>query len=158
MRLCNPILLCSVALVISAPVTAQQAAPRDPVAISLLQKAVAAMAFTLPADSAASGSVSWTEGSDKEDGTVRVLTRGTDQTAEEIVTSNGGRDVGYSRGQAAERKGERSFSVPMELAFVDQSADFPLPLLAGALSNPDFAFRYLGQETIDGKMALHIRF
>ena len=68
---------------------AQQAVTRDPQAALLVAKAVMAMGGTVPSNSLATGTVELVEGSLQESGTVRILTRGLDQTREEFQTSRG---------------------------------------------------------------------
>ncbi|SRR6266403_781741 len=60
------------------------AQPRDPQAIALLQSSVRAMGGSVPSDSVATGSVVVVAGSLTTSGTVRILTRGTDQTLEQL--------------------------------------------------------------------------
>ncbi len=110
------------------------------------------------ADSVAAGTIELVAGSKTEAGTIRILTRGMDQTAEEIVTPEGTRQVVYSREQASEVEANSSKTLQLELVVTSQSACFPLPLLAAALNHPDTAFEYLGQETLDGLVVHHLRF
>jgi hypothetical protein len=147
------------ALLVSASVCAQQStlpAQRDPTAIALLQKSVATMATNVPADTSATGSVTIVEGSTTESGTIRILTRGMDQTAEEITLSGGDRAVIYSKGDAKEVNGSKSTIPPMELIVTDECPDFPVPLLLSIVNNTDEAFQYVGQETFNGISVQHV--
>lgn len=96
------LLVCS--LLIPASVAAQQP-PRDPQALAILQQSLVAMGGTVPMDSVATGTVVLVAGSLTENGTIRIVTRGSDQTAEQIQTSAGSRLVIYSRGFASEIQG-----------------------------------------------------
>ncbi len=143
---------------LSVPAPAQQPPQRNPQAVALVQQAVTVMGGVAPADSVATGTIDLVAGSKAETGTIRILTRGVDQTAEEIVTPDGTRQVVYSREQAREAEGNSAKPLQLELVVTSQSACFPLPLLAAALNHPDTAFEYLGQETLDGLAVHHIRF
>jgi hypothetical protein len=98
------------------------------------------------------------EGSTIETGTIRILTRGVDQSAEEIQSSITQRRAIYSRGKANEAKGAAVQALSLELSVTSLSSSFPSPLIAAALNNPDTAFLYKGQEVLDGALVHHIRF
>ena len=147
-------------LLLSAPLLSQQPSPtvqRDPAAISLIQKSVAAMATNVPADSSATGTITIVEGSTTQNGTIQILTRGTNQTAEQITLPDTQRAVVYSNGDAKEVSGTQSTIPPLELIVTDQSPDFPLPLLVSLLNNPDEAYVYIGQESLNGTTVQHIQ-
>lgn len=150
-------LVCVAFLSLTAPAFAQTGPTRDPQATLILQKAVEAMGGVVPSDSTATGDVSIVEGSKKQDGTIEILTRGTDQTAEEMTLPDGQRETIYSDGDAKEVNGTQATVVPLELSVTDQCADFPLPLLTSILNNPDEAYQYVGQETLGGQAVLHVR-
>src|SRR3989442_430575 len=97
------LLFCS--LMIQASVAAQQPSQRDPQAVALLQRTLAAMGGTVPSDSVATGKLVLVEGSKTSNGTMRILTRGTDQSSEQMQLSDGNRSVVYSREQASEAAG-----------------------------------------------------
>jgi hypothetical protein len=59
---------------------------RDAHAVTALQQAIAAMGGTMPSDSTATGTVTIVAGSETNQGTIRILTRGTQQTLEEVQT------------------------------------------------------------------------
>jgi hypothetical protein len=152
----------AVSILFGTVIQAQQApAPviptRDPTAIALLQESVAAMATSAPLDSSATGNITVVEGSTSENGSISIQTRGTGETAEIINLSEEQRSVIYSYGDAKEVNGTASVNLPLELILVDQSADFPLPLLSGILDNTDETFRYIGQETLNGTTVQHIQ-
>ncbi len=132
-------------------------ATRDPTAIALLQKAVAAMATSAPSDSSATGTINIVEGSTNRSGSISIETRGTGETAEIINLPEEQRSIIYSYGDAKEVNGTQSVNLPLELVVVDQSADFPLPLLSAMLSNSDESFRYIGQETLNETSVQHIQ-
>ncbi len=143
--------------IFSVPAAAQQV-PRDAQAVVILQQSFVAMGGTVPADSVATGTITVVAGSTTETGTARILTRGVDQSAEQIQTTAGKRAVIYSRGQASEVQNASVRSLQMELVVTSQSPDFPLPLLAAALNNSDTAIKYVGLETIGGSTLYHVQF
>lgn len=130
---------------------------RNPTAIALLQKSAAAMATSAPSDSSATGNITIVEGSTNESGSITIQTRGTGETAEIINLPEEQKSVIYSYGDAKEVDGTKSVNPPVELILVDQSADFPLPLLSAFLSDTDENFRYIGQEILNGKSVQHIQ-
>ena len=103
------------------------------------------------------GTTTLVEGSKTQSGSIRILTRGTDQTFEEIRTSDELRTVTYSRGQAKHSDSESGEPSSVELAVSSRSLGFPLPFLVGALGNPDFSFEYVGLEKLEGEETHHIR-
>lgn len=130
---------------------------RDPQAIALLQESVAAMATSAPSDSTATGTITVTEGSTTQNGTISILTLGTANTLETITLPGGQRIVIYSNGDAKEVNGTQSGNPPLELIVVDQCGDFPLPLLSAILDNSDEGFHYVGQETLNGESVQHVQ-
>lgn len=164
MRFSRSPLLGFLFLLVSVPLTGQQAttsvtqAPqRDPQALALLQQAIRAMATIIPADSSATGAITIVEGSTTQTGTIQILTRGTNQTSEQITLTDTERVVVYSNGDAKEVNGSQSAIPPLELIVTDQSPDFPLPLLLSVLNNPDEAYKYIGQESLNGTTVHHIQ-
>ena len=153
-----PLLFLSFCVVFAAPLAAQPPPQRDPQAIVILQRSVVAMGGVVPSDSVATGNIQIVAGSKTENGRIRILTRGVDQAAEQIQTSEGSRVLVYSRGSAAEIEGTSTKSLSLELAASSRSPTFPFCLIASALNNADSAFQYLGLETLDGQPAHHIRF
>jgi hypothetical protein len=130
---------------------------RDPQALNLLAQSVAIMGGKAPADSVASGTVELVEGSKTSSGTIRVLTRGLDQSAEDVVTAEQERKLIYSKGLAVEAKEASAEVQSLESASTSQVATFPLVLLASFLNAPDAAFEYVGPESLDSGKAHHIR-
>jgi hypothetical protein len=140
------------------PATPQPALPvRDPQAVSVLMAAVAALGRTPPADSTASGTVTVTSGTKTESGTFNILTLGVNQSVEEINLPGSVRKTVVSGWVAASDDGTGQALIPGQTAVLSQLAYFPLPLLAGALANPDYSFQYVGLETIEGASVHHIR-
>jgi len=125
--------------------TTTTTATQDPQAVSVLQQSVVAMGTTTPSDSTATGTITTVAGSLTENGTVTILTRGADQTSEQIQTPHGSTIV-YSQGQASEISGAASTPLSMELTQTSQCPYFPLPLIASALNNPDTGYKYIGLE------------
>jgi hypothetical protein len=138
------------------PTATPQVAQRDPQALRVLEAAFTAMG-TLPADSAASGTVTTVAGSLIENGSITILTRGTDQTSEQIQTSNAFTYI-YSRGRASTIDNGSPGKLPMDVSVSAACPYFPLPLIAGALANPDESFAYIGLETLNGTGVQHVQF
>jgi hypothetical protein len=136
---------------------ASSSATRDPQAVVVAQSALAAMGGTLPSDSAATGTVTIVEGSKTSSGAIRILTRGLDQSAEHIQLMNEKRSAIYSRNEANEIAHGATKRASLELAATSHVPDFPLPILAATFANPDMAFQYVGEETLDGSVTHHIR-
>lgn len=135
----------------------QQAVSQDPQAVSVFQQAVLAMGRSVPTDSTATGTIATQAGSLAEQGTVLIQTRGTNQTAVQVQTPHG-RTTVYSQGLGSFVTSLAVSPISTELALSSQSAEFPLPLLAAALNNPDTAFKYVGLESINGSSTHHIQF
>lgn len=160
MRIPRPVFLLFVFLFVSAVSNAQQTStpvPRDASAISLIQKSVATMTSAIPTDSTATGSITLVEGSSTENGTIQFLTHGTVETAEQIILPNDQRLVIYSSGDAKEVRGGQTTTPPLEASATDQYVDFPLPFLVSVLNNPDSAFQYIGQESLNGESVQHVK-
>jgi len=115
------------------------------------------MANGNPSDSTATGTVTTVAGSLTETGTVTILTRGTNQSSEQIQTPSGFTSV-YSQGRASRIIGGSFTKVSIESAVTSQSTYFPLPLLVAATANPDFSFKYIGLETLNGTPVRHVQF
>jgi hypothetical protein len=108
-------------------VSSPQAVQRGPQALALLQKALIAMGPP-PRDSTATGTVTTIAGSLTESGTITILTRGTDQTSEQIQKSSSFTRI-YSRGHASTVVDGSAGQLPMEVAVSGGCAYFPLPLV-----------------------------
>jgi hypothetical protein len=130
---------------------------RDPQAVAVLQQAVKAMGGNVPADSLATGTVTIVAGSSTDSGTIRILTRGTQQTFEEVQTPTDARSVVFSNGEASETIAGAATPFPMQRAVTSQCWYFPLPYLDALLSNPDESFTYVGTESHGVAAALHIQ-
>jgi len=152
--------LCSLCIALSFSAFAiaqnQTPPPHDPQALTVLKQAIANMGGSAPGDSTASGTISTTAGGSTENGAIVVLTRGTDQTSEQIQTADGSTSV-YSQGSASQVQGGKVKPLPLERAVTAQSADFPLPLFVGMLNDSDSAYVYVGLETLNGTSAHHVQ-
>ncbi|MGC1684930.1 MAG: hypothetical protein WA734_04870, partial [Candidatus Acidiferrales bacterium] len=153
---------CFMALTL-APLSAEpvQSSPsavtRNPTAVSLLQQSISAMGSPLPSDSVANGTAVLTAGSLTESGTVRILTLGTSQTLEQLVTPHVNRSVIFSNFQANVVTAGSVMTLPLEVVSTSQSVSFPLPFIAGVLSNSDIAIQYIGLETLNGSSVQHVQ-
>jgi hypothetical protein len=148
------------AFLTATPALGQSAAvQRDARAVGVLQLSLGAMGGTVPADSTATGRITLVEGSKTQSGSIRILTRGTEESSVEIQTADERRAVTYSRGLAKEQTAgmDSEEQVSLELSASSQSPNFPLPFLNSMLSNPEAAFEYIGIEKIESGEAHHIR-
>ena len=132
-------------------------AGRDPKAVALLQSSVRAMGGSPPTDSVAAGAVTIVAGSQTSSGSIRILTRGANQSSEEITLPQSTYSVTYSQGFASETINSVTKSMPLERAVTTQSICFPLPFLAAALANPDESIQYLALETVGQQSLQHLR-
>lgn len=152
-RLCAPLVfVCGVA----ALGWAQQDVPRDPPAIVLIEKSILAMGGAAPSDSVATGTITITAGSTSELGTIRILTRGSDQSAEHIQTTEGRKTLIYSRGLASDKDSGKPLQ--LDLAVTSQSVYLPLQVMGAALGDPETALEYVALENVAGRPLHHIRF
>ncbi len=154
------LLLLSLLCVSSRGTTAQQAsspAPeRDPQAVAFLQQSIAAMGAQFPSDSLATGSIVIVAGTARDEGTIRIQTRGLDQTVEEITAAAKSVKLVYSRGAAVEIEGGKTRKLSLERALTARSSMFPLPMLLAASNNRLWGLKYIGLEELDGCSCHHI--
>ena len=144
------------------PSGAQQssAAPvvqRDPQAVALLQSSIHAMGGTAPTDSTATGTVTIVAGSETSNGTIRILTRGTNETSEQISVPEWTTTVIFSSGLAAQSVNSTTTTLSAQRAATCQSVLLPLPFLAAALANSDESIHYIGLENSGQQSLQHIR-
>lgn len=137
---------------------AQDPAARAPQTIGILQKSFSTMGGTIPTDSTATGTVKVVAGSKTDTGTIRILTRGLKQSAEQVTTSDGALAEVYADGLARVGRGTKAEKKSLEFAATAQTPAVPLLLLAVALNNPDTLFEYVGLEVLDGSEVHHVRF
>lgn len=152
-------ILNSILLVILS-VPAQQTsttATKDPLAISVLQKSVNAMASMQPSDSVATGNIETMAGSQASQGTIRILTRGTAESLVQMTMPDVTRTTIYANGQANELNGATVAVSSLELVVTSQAPDFPVPLFTGLLNDPDSSFQYVALESSNGVSLHHIR-
>ena len=131
--------------------------PRDPQAALALQRAFAAMGGVVPDDSVATGIIRITSGSQTETGTIRILTKGTSESLEQLTTASMSQSIVFSQGQATEQIGSSVKPLYLERAASSQSALFPLMIVGAALSNADTAYQSVGMETLNGASVIHVR-
>jgi hypothetical protein len=148
--------------IVTSPLQSQQAttayAPaRDPQAVLLLQASIKAMGGSVPADSVATGTITIVLGPDTTSGTIRILTKGTNQSSEQIQLPNETRTVTYSDGAAQENAGPTNLNISTDLMLTDQSPCFPLPILAQAIQDTRESISYVGIESRDGHTTNHLR-
>jgi hypothetical protein len=144
-------------LLIPFSARSQQAVIQNSQAVALLQSTLAAMGGSVPGDSVATGTVSVTLGSLSETGTVRISTRGIDESMEQFTTPSRQRTVIFSKGLGNENIGSKVQTLHMERSVTSQSPLFPLPIVSGLLSNPDVSLQYVGVESLNNASVLHVR-
>jgi hypothetical protein len=130
---------------------------RDAQAVAVLQQAVKVMGGNVPTDSIATGTATIVAGSSTDQGTVRILTRGTSQTFEKIQSLGTEIAEVYSDGQASQIVGSTVKPLSGNRATTAQCRDFPLPLLAALLANPDESLQFLGLDQDGTATMAHIR-
>jgi hypothetical protein len=136
--------------------TPASVSPLNTLAASLLTQSLNAMGASVPSDSEATGSVRVVAGSDDESGTIRIRTRGLDQSSEDVTLPKGSTSIVYSRGMAKE--GGATRPGPLELACSSQSGEFSLAILSAVAADPETTLEYVGRETLNGVTVEHIRF
>ena len=126
-------------------------------ASQVLVKSSQVMGGSPPADTVATGTATVVAGTDTASGTVKVLTKNSDQSLEETSLPNGVSRIIYSHGAAAILvPGSALQQVSMERAMSGQSAVYPLPLIAQILSSPDSVYELVGTEDVAGISCFHI--
>lgn len=136
---------------------ASLSAQRDPQAVALLQRSLAAMGGGVPSDCVVSGRVTIVAGSDTSTGSIRILARGFDQIAEQIETAGQSRSEVYSQQSGTISIDGAPDSMPLETAVSAQPVDVPLFAVAAVLSNPDFSVRVVGREVIGAIDVYHLQ-
>ncbi len=131
--------------------------PRNPQAVAVFQQSIVAMGSSVPTDASITGSVTIVEGSKSSTGAVRILTRGLDQSLEEITTPDGTRKVIFSRNLSSESDGTTSKAHSLERSASSQPVYLPPVFILAMLNDPESAFEYVGLENIDGIDAHHVR-
>lgn len=146
------------------PTPGQSAPLRDARALSVLQQSLATLGGRIPSDSTATGTVEIVEGSLHTKGTIRILTRGTDQTAEFIQTDESVRSAVYSRLRAdivhrplGSVDQASSRLIGAEEALSNQSILFSFLPVGIAVATPDYAIEYVALESLAGVSTHHIR-
>lgn len=129
---------------------------RDPQATALLQAAVNVMGGTVPKDSVAAGSIIIVAGSQTSTGSIQILTRGTNQSSEQITLPQSTTTITYSGGLADQTINSVTTGLSLERAATSQSVLFPLPFLAAALANSDVSVQYIALETLNQSSVQHI--
>jgi hypothetical protein len=161
MRVARPALAVSISFFLSLSLAGQQTATtvrRDPQALTILQGSIGAMGGAAPSDSTAFGTVTATAGTQTQSGPIQILTLGTNQSVETTSLPNLSQSTIFSNWTAAQTNGSSAQQqLSDQLAVTSQTALYPLPILLGMLNNPDVSLLYIGQETVAGVTANHIR-
>ncbi len=157
MRVAGIAILVSLSFLVSPQLISQQTVIRDQQAVALLQGSVRTMGGTAPTDSVATGNVTVVAGSQPSTGSIRILTRGTNQSSEQVTLPQSTYSVTYSSGLADETINSATTSIPLERTVTSQSVCFPLPFLVAALANADESIQYVALETLGQQSLQHLR-
>jgi hypothetical protein len=114
------------------------------------------MAAVPPSDSAATGNVTITTGPLSTQGTVTILTKGLTETSVQYQMPDNSWTLISSNGQANKVESSQTVAYPLEFAASSRCVYFPLPYLAGILSNPDYSILFVGKETLGSAAVFHI--
>jgi hypothetical protein len=152
------VLFLACCLSLAAPPSSQQPTAQAPQPLTLLQQSVIAMGASVPPDSVATGSITIVAGSETQTGKIRILTRGIDQSSEQITTSDGTSTTTYSQGWASSSDPNMPLTVDsLELSLSSQSALFPFPLISELLASSDWTYQFIGSESLNGVQCNHLQ-
>jgi len=110
-----------------------------------------------PKDSLATANVTVTAGRTSESGTMRILTRGTTQTLEEISIPSGMQRFVFSEGEGLRFSKDKTGGMSFEESLSAQSPLFILPLLSAQLSDSESIIEDLGIDNLNDKGKNHFR-
>ena len=154
----------AVSLLISAVwAVAQNPPSSDPFAVSLAQKSVAALTGGVPvADVTLNANVISISGSDNESGTGTLAAKGTSESRVDLSLSGGTRSdvrnlTNGSPGGAWNKNSSASTAYAQHNCWTDAAWFFPALSSLTQSANPNFVFKYIGQEQHGGVSTQHIR-
>jgi hypothetical protein len=152
------VLAMSVFLLLPSTSVSQDAVQRDPQAIAVLTKSLASLSSAVANDIVATGTVTRTSSTGTDSGTIRVLVRGTGQSAEQIMIGGATEEYVFAAWECSEKKkdGIRR-ATSLEWAANGLSLILPSVLVTGALQDSDIEIRYMGRETLEGQIVDHVR-
>ena len=110
-----------------------------------------------PKDSVATANVTITAGRTTESGTMKISTRGTTQTLEEISLPSGVQRSVFSEGMGLKGFRDKTVGMTFEQSLSAQSLLFVLPWLSAQMSNPDGIVEDLGIDNQNAKALKHLR-
>lgn len=154
MKIGPRLLLSSLTVFFVAQASAQQKAPRDPLALQVAARSIEAMGKTTPQDSTATGAVTLYVGGDETSGTVRILTRGLRQYRIETTLPTKTQILTVSRARGNLKEGDQTTRLFGPNALNDYCPHFPLAGILAGTGNSDVAAQYIGLEN-DGAASLH---
>ena len=132
--------------------------PHELEAIQALQKSAQVMGGSPPIDTVATGIVTVVAGTETQNGTAKILTKGSAETLEEVSLPSGVSRTIYSHGAATILvPGSDLREASMERIASSQSAIYPLPLIAQIMSSTDPVYELVGTEDIQGLSCVHVR-
>jgi hypothetical protein len=135
----------------------QSAVPiRDGGALALLTHTVAVLG-RVPSDVTLQGTVDMVLGSQRESGTFRILSRGSNEALTELKTNHRDSVSSFAPGSPRRKKGQKIEQVSAEQAMSSEAPTLPLAELEAALGNPNISILNLGSDTVNGIPAYHLR-
>jgi hypothetical protein len=135
----------------------------DPFAISLAQKSVAALTGGVPvADVTLNANVISISGSDNESGTGTLEAKGTSESRVDLSLSGGTRSdvrnfTNGSPGGAWNKNSTTSTAYAQHNCWTDAAWFFPALSSLVQTANPNFVFKYIGQEQHGGVATQHVQ-
>lgn len=118
---------------------------------SALDKTIQSLGGRPPGDAVLVGSVTITAGSTKEDGTVRIVTKGATHSAEIFDTPTTSQHIVFANGFGAETKKTVLKEMPFGRMLSAHSALSPVSFLAARLADPAVQVEDLGERPNSGK-------
>lgn len=126
-------------------------------AMTLLQSTVQVMGGNSVTDSTVTGTVTQTAGSLTTTGTVSILTRGTEQSREDITWSDCTDSNIYSSLASVRVTCGNSVALSMEETVTNQDAYSPASLLAHFANESDSSIQIIGTEVVNGINTTHLQ-
>jgi hypothetical protein len=132
-------------------------AAKDPQGLALLERSLTSMAQSIPADSAANGSIQLVAGGQTSNGTIRILTKGVSESFVLITAPSGTDQVIFSNNQSNEILNNSVALLSLERTQTAQASEFPLAILSALLNNVDGSIQFVGLEMTNGESLNHVR-
>lgn len=137
--------------------TAAPAPTRDPLALQIAARSVAAMGNTTPQSSTATGVITLYVGGEESKGTLRILTRRLRQYRIETTLATKTEILTVSRARGNLKEGDQTTRLFGQNAVNDFCPYFPLVGILAGTPSSDIAVEYLGLEADGGASLHHLR-